>query len=173
MHYQSHVFLAGYCALQAWKRGLDGVVLDRVPLLEFLGLDRLRQERVSMMQDDFRPLFPHSQHFASSENGEWENEVIFSRLPITSEAWNADRIKLLQWPTQPINENRLLSDMINLVIGMDPGRTFSPMVQIHGLNYVHRAQLAPNAVEVFYTHSFVLPDLSKMLDASKSHTEKE
>ena len=43
---RQHEALALICLLQCWKRGIEGIVIDREELTELLELDRLRNARI-------------------------------------------------------------------------------------------------------------------------------
>src|SRR5665213_3143890 len=55
-----HRVIANYLAVRAWWRGADCVVLSREILREILGVDRLKEIRLTWFQEDIKRWFPYS-----------------------------------------------------------------------------------------------------------------
>ncbi|HIG30287.1 MAG TPA: hypothetical protein EYQ50_21795 [Verrucomicrobiales bacterium] len=117
MDISQHHLLAMFCAVQAWKRNLDGIILYRDPLLTFLRLERLSEERIDFITEAFKPLFSYHAQFVTDDSEEYENELLFSRVSITENIWKDDRIKPLNWPSQLPNEKELFSEILSFLSG--------------------------------------------------------
>lgn len=52
--------LGTYLALWAWKQGVDCVVIPRTQLLPYLGLDRMRDDRIDWLKQDLKDMFRHT-----------------------------------------------------------------------------------------------------------------
>jgi hypothetical protein len=79
-----HHIIGHYLAVQAWIRSLDCIVLDRVDLEFFLGLQRFKSVRVTWLRDDLRPWFAHQEAFYRSGAPSSIHSLFLSRVPIGS-----------------------------------------------------------------------------------------
>lgn len=80
-HRRSHRILGMFLALRAWHMGVDCVAVNRVSLLRFLELERMRDQRVDWIRDDIKDLFPHVWTTVSSGTNIYAT-AYFSRFPI-------------------------------------------------------------------------------------------
>ena len=55
-----HRILGAYLSLEAWKNGVDCVVLERKTLLSFLSLERMKNKRIDWLKSDLETLFPYA-----------------------------------------------------------------------------------------------------------------
>ena len=58
---RSHRILGAYLALWAWRKGTDGVVLDRDQSFRYLGLEAMREQRLQWLKEDIADFFPHQE----------------------------------------------------------------------------------------------------------------
>src|ERR1044072_4899490 len=79
-----HHIIGHYLAVQAWIRGLDCIVLDRVDLEFFLGLQRFKSVRVTWLREDLRPWFEHQEVFNKSGGPSSIHSLFLSRVSIAS-----------------------------------------------------------------------------------------
>jgi hypothetical protein len=114
-----HRLLAIFCSLQAWQRQLDGIWIDRVPLLSYLGLERLKPDRVEWIARDFEPWFQYHDHYTSNENGEWVSELSFARVPITYSEQPPIRIERLQLPKTGLRADTLWRGISDMLLGFN------------------------------------------------------
>lgn len=137
MSTRSHRLLAIYCALQAWQRQLDGICIDRIPLSRYLGVEKLKQDRVAWIANDFKPWFGYHEHYCEMEDGEWINEVNFSRKPFANSSSdpNAPKIRRLNKPTDGLTERNVSNAIMGMVLGFD-----EPLKQ-NGFDELERANL--------------------------------
>ena len=84
---RNHRLLASYLALWAWQKGVDCVALPRRTLLPFLGLRRMRDQRIDWLKQDVRDLFPHAWTTVDSRSNVYAT-LYLSRKPIPIEAHN-------------------------------------------------------------------------------------
>lgn len=114
-----HRLLAIFCSLQAWQRQIDGIIIDRVPLLSYLGLERLKRDRVDWIARDFEPWFRYHDHYTSSDYGEWESELTFARVPITDSSDASVRIKTLNLPKAGLRAETLWRAITDMLLGFN------------------------------------------------------
>lgn len=122
MSTRSHRLLAIFCSLQAWQRKLDGICIDRIPLSRYLNLEKLKQDRVAWIANDFKPWFPYHEHYFEMDYGEWVNEVTFSRVPIPSDTDSENKqpsIRRLNEPSGGLTERNVADAVMRMVLGFD------------------------------------------------------
>ena len=76
---RQHRTLGQYLATEAWLRGIDCLVIERVDLLSFLGLKQFKSERISWLQKDLEPWFPYQVRSPSHSS---LGDLFLSRVPI-------------------------------------------------------------------------------------------
>ena len=74
-----HRVLGHYLVQYAWRHAADCLVLDRLLLAAYLGLEKFREERVQWLCDDLRPVFPYSQAYYFEA---WLSTLVLSRVPL-------------------------------------------------------------------------------------------
>jgi hypothetical protein len=85
---RQHRVLGHFLAIQAWLRGLDCIVVSRLDLEVFLGLERFKKQRVEWLQEDLRPWFQSQFVVEQGGAGFSLHSLYLSRVPI--EKWLAD-----------------------------------------------------------------------------------
>jgi len=78
-----HRIIGHYLAIQAWHRGLDCIVLDRVALGRLLGLERFKSARIKWLLSDLKPWFRHSKPFYDTSASSSIHSLFLSRTPLT------------------------------------------------------------------------------------------
>lgn len=108
-----HRTLAVYCALKCWQENWDGIELSRVFLGTYLGLERIKQERVAWIARDFAPWFPfHCYDAQPYEDGAWDAWITFARRPVSL----ADQFPRLQMK-QTVTEQWIWAAMMPILQG--------------------------------------------------------
>jgi hypothetical protein len=79
-----HRIIGHYLAVQAWLRGLDCIVLDRVDLEFFFGLKRFKGARVRWLKDDLRPWFPYQEDYYRTGAPSSIHSLFLSRVPLAT-----------------------------------------------------------------------------------------
>jgi hypothetical protein len=79
---RQHRVIANYLAVEAWRRGLDCIALDRGDLEKLLGLTRFKSVRVGWMQKDFAAWFPHQKPYYRASAKSSIGSLFLSRVPI-------------------------------------------------------------------------------------------
>jgi hypothetical protein len=98
---RQHRLIGNYLAVEAWCRGLDCIVLNRLHLETLFGLTRLTKARIGWIREDLQPWFPYSAEYGwgRSRSPSWSTATLFlSRSPIkehlpTGKMSDEDRIK--------------------------------------------------------------------------------
>ena len=78
-----HRIVGLHLVLEAWKRNLDCIVLDRRDLESFFGLERFKGRRVSWLEEDFKPWFPYQRVYYFSGRANSIASLYLSRVPIS------------------------------------------------------------------------------------------
>lgn len=81
---RQHRVLGHYLAIQAWVRGLDCIVLTRLDLEAFLGLERFKSVRVSWLCEDLKPWFPYQKPYYKSSSLSSIHSLFLGRLDMKS-----------------------------------------------------------------------------------------
>lgn len=81
---RQHRVIANYLAVEAWSRGVDCIVLERLDLEELLGLKRFKSARVRWMLTDIKPWFPYQEPYYRSNSPSSVSSLFLSRVPISS-----------------------------------------------------------------------------------------
>lgn len=79
---RQHHIIGHYLAVQAWHRGLDCIVLDRVDLEFFFGLQRFKGTRVRWLMEDLRPWFPYQENYNRTGVKASIHSLFLARVPI-------------------------------------------------------------------------------------------
>ncbi len=77
-----HRVLGHFLAIQAWLRKLDCVVLQRIELERFLGLERFKGTRVDWLREDLKPWFPFQVPYFKSKSPSSIHSLFLSRVDI-------------------------------------------------------------------------------------------
>jgi hypothetical protein len=56
---RQHRVLGTFALLQCWRRGLDGIVVDREHLQRIIGLEKFKEVRIEWLLEDLEDCFPH------------------------------------------------------------------------------------------------------------------
>jgi hypothetical protein len=80
---RQHRVIANYLAVEAWRRGLDCIVLVRSDMETLLGLERFKSARVAWMRSDFEPWFPYQEAYYSTRARDSIQTLFLSRVPIS------------------------------------------------------------------------------------------
>ena len=64
---RKHRTLAHYLVLRAWAAGAECIILDNLPLSQYLGLQKFRPERLKWIAKDVEKWFPFTKVFYSEE----------------------------------------------------------------------------------------------------------
>ena len=79
---RQHRVIGQYLAMQAWKRGLDCIVLERDNLEFFLGLEQFKSTRLRWLREDLKPWFPHQVAHYNTIAASLIGALYLSRVPI-------------------------------------------------------------------------------------------
>ncbi len=79
---RQHRVLGHYLSLESWRRGLECIVLTRKDLESFLGLERIKKERVKWFMADLQPWFPHQVRHNNTKAPASFHSIYLSRVPI-------------------------------------------------------------------------------------------
>jgi hypothetical protein len=74
--------LGHYLSIEAWRRALECITLEREDLEAFLGLERFKDARIQWLQDDLKPWFPHQQIYKKTKAPSSLHSLFLSRVPI-------------------------------------------------------------------------------------------
>ena len=78
-----HRMIGHYLALQAWTRKLDCIVLSRLDLEAFLGLERFKSTRINWLREDLKPWFPFQEDYKKSGAPSSIHSLYLARVPIS------------------------------------------------------------------------------------------
>ncbi|PYI93623.1 MAG: hypothetical protein DME97_05035 [Verrucomicrobia bacterium] len=81
---KQHHIIGHYLAVQAWLRGLDCIVLDRVDLEFFFGLKRFKSARVRWLKDDLLPWFPFQEDYYRTSAPSSIHSLFLARVAIST-----------------------------------------------------------------------------------------
>lgn len=79
-----HRVIGHYVAVKAWILGLDCIVLSRVELERFLGLQRFKATRVRWLKEDLKPWFPRQVAYYKTRSPSSIHSLYLSRVEIES-----------------------------------------------------------------------------------------
>lgn len=79
---RQHHILAQYLSAEAWRRGLDCIVLVRSELESFLGLKRFKSIRIEWLLEDVKPWFRYQQQYKKSHTPASISSLFLSRVPL-------------------------------------------------------------------------------------------
>jgi len=83
-----HRILGAYLSLEAWKNGVDCVVLERKTLLSFLNLERMKNKRIDWLKSDLETLFPYARNTYYSKTKAYATLYISrKKIPRHSAIW--------------------------------------------------------------------------------------
>ena len=79
---RQHRVLGNFLSIEAWRRGLECIVLVREDLESFLGLERFKGTRIKWLKEDLKPWFPHQVHHTFTKQPDSIHSLYLSRVPI-------------------------------------------------------------------------------------------
>src|SRR6266446_9281834 len=79
---RQHRIIGHYLAVEAWRRGLDCIVLVRDDLEAFLGLERFKSKRNRWIMEDLKPWFRYQQPYYLTKVQNSIHSLFLSRVPI-------------------------------------------------------------------------------------------
>jgi hypothetical protein len=68
---RAHRLLGVYASLWCWTHRVDAIALPREQLLPFLGLERMRNDRIDWLKSDVKDFFPHAWATVFSRSGNY------------------------------------------------------------------------------------------------------
>lgn len=97
---RQHRIIGNYLAFEAWRRGLDCVVLVRDDLEAFLGWERFKGKRNRWIMEDLKPWFRYQEPYYLTGSQGSIHSLFLSRVPIkqhlpTSSMTTEERIRRL------------------------------------------------------------------------------
>ena len=124
---RSHRVLGAYLALQAWKKKVDCVALDRGVSLSFLGLGKMREQRLRWLADDIKDLFPYQEPLQLTGRST-HGSLYLSRKPFPDGAFedtmpDGQRVKhlsklgLAAWVARLPSEDRMVATLATAATG--------------------------------------------------------
>ncbi|HLQ78749.1 MAG TPA: hypothetical protein VK210_15430 [Terriglobia bacterium] len=79
---RQHRIIGNYLAFEAWRRGLDCIVLVREDLEAFLSLERFKGKRNHWIMEDLKPWFQYQQPYYLTNAGNSIHSLFLSRVPL-------------------------------------------------------------------------------------------
>ena len=79
---RQHRVFGHFLSVEAWRRGLDCIVVERADLEAFLGLQKFKSARVKWLKEDLKPWFPHQVHHYFTKQPSSIHSLYLSRVSI-------------------------------------------------------------------------------------------
>jgi hypothetical protein len=79
---RQHRVLGHYLSIEAWRRGLDCIALERADLEVLLGLKRFKDARIQWLRHDLQPWFPHQKSYKKTKAPSSLHSLFLARVPI-------------------------------------------------------------------------------------------
>jgi hypothetical protein len=79
---RQHRMLALHLSLEAWRTGVDCLLLERLHLEEFLNLQRFKSTRIQWLLEDVRPWFAHPYPIHTEGALDSLQRLYLSRIPL-------------------------------------------------------------------------------------------
>ena len=85
---RQHRQLSLFLMLQCRSRGLGGLILERDAIKRLLGIDKLEEDRLRMLREDLKELFPHQKEISEKKDAPYQLHLCHSEF---DPGWRAHR----------------------------------------------------------------------------------
>ncbi|RKG66339.1 hypothetical protein D7V80_20075 [Corallococcus sp. CA054B] len=132
---RQHCIFGHFLGVEAWRRGLDCIVVERKDLAIYLGIKKFKSARVEALLEDLAPWFWFKKPYYRTNAPDSLSSIFLARVPIEEHLprgsmrartrvkkmeEGAPTTELLNMDGKPLTEEQIVTQLARLAAGLSP-----------------------------------------------------